>query len=126
MHAKDKPIPHNAVSERYEEDAILRETARITLGYSGADLANLLNEAAILSVREANIRDEEQTPVINMAHVREAMEKARVGLPQQKIPDSKAKKFLATVQAGRYYLLPSGLLQNLDTDNAYSGVRVVI
>lgn len=101
MHAKDKPIPRGAKSERYEEDAVLRETARITLGYSGADLANLLNEAAILSVREANVQEGDEPPIISMAHVREAMEKARVGLPQQKLPDSKAKKFLATVQAGR-------------------------
>ncbi|GMH32625.1 hypothetical protein BSKO_00459 [Bryopsis sp. KO-2023] len=101
VHAKNKPIPRNVSSEKYKDDAVLRETARLTLGYSGADLANLLNEAAILSVREANVQEGDAPPVINMSHIRDAMEKARVGLPQEKLPESKAKRFLATVQAGK-------------------------
>ena len=53
MHAKGKIVPRgkDSVSEEYAEDALLRATADITVGYAGADLANLLNEAAILAVR---------------------------------------------------------------------------
>jgi cell division protease FtsH len=42
VHAKGKPI---------ESDAALVELARQTAGFSGADLANLLNEAALLAAR---------------------------------------------------------------------------
>ena len=78
---------------------------RVTpVGYSGADLANLLNEAAILSVRAANLEETVQDPEsarIQMAHIREAIQKVKLGLPQEGLMDSKAKKFLVTVQAGR-------------------------
>ena len=49
MHAKDKPIPREGDAV-WESDALLREVAERTIGYAGADLANLLNEAAILMV----------------------------------------------------------------------------
>jgi cell division protease FtsH len=42
VHAKGKPI---------DEDVTLVELARQTAGFSGADLANLLNEAALLAAR---------------------------------------------------------------------------
>ena len=35
----------------WDSDAVLHRTAELTIGYSGAELANLLNEAAILMVR---------------------------------------------------------------------------
>lgn len=101
MHAKDKVLPGNSSDDKYPDDTILRETARLTMGYSGADLANILNEAAILSVREANVQEGSRVPVISMGNIRHAMEKARVGLSQDRLPSSKAKEFLATVQAGR-------------------------
>ena len=43
MHAKDKPLG---------EDVDLRRVAQTTAGFTGADLENLMNEAAILSARE--------------------------------------------------------------------------
>ena len=49
MHAKDKPIPREGDSV-WESDALLHSVAELTIGYAGADLANLLNEAAILMV----------------------------------------------------------------------------
>lgn len=35
----------------WDSDAVLHRTAELTIGYSGAELANLLNEAAILMAR---------------------------------------------------------------------------
>ena len=43
VHAKDKPL---------DPDLTLTELARQTAGFSGADLANLLNEAALLAARQ--------------------------------------------------------------------------
>lgn len=44
VHARNKPI------DRSDDDALLRQIADLSIGYSGAELANLLNEAAILAV----------------------------------------------------------------------------
>jgi len=49
VHAKDKPIPREG-DEVWESDALLHRVAELTIGYAGADLANLLNEASILMV----------------------------------------------------------------------------
>ncbi len=43
LHAKGKPI---------DRDADLREVAKLCPGFSGAELANVINEAALLTVRE--------------------------------------------------------------------------
>ncbi|NBI10405.1 ATP-dependent zinc metalloprotease FtsH [Colidextribacter sp. OB.20] len=42
VHAKDKPLA---------EDVVLKDVARATSGFTGADLENLLNEAALLAAR---------------------------------------------------------------------------
>lgn len=49
MHAKDKVIPRGG-DDMWESDALLHHVAELTIGMAGADLANLLNEAAILMV----------------------------------------------------------------------------
>lgn len=73
VHAKGKIIPRgkDSVSDEFAEDALLKTTAMLTVGYSGADLANLLNEAGILAVRR-NKSD------VTMDEVETAMEKITV------------------------------------------------
>lgn len=44
VHAANKPI------DRGNDDHVLQRVAELAVGYSGAELANLLNEAAILAV----------------------------------------------------------------------------
>lgn len=44
VHAANKPI------DRSNNDQVLHRIAELAVGYSGAELANLLNEAAILAV----------------------------------------------------------------------------
>ena len=67
VHARKKPIG---------PDVNFRTVARITAGFTGADLENLLNEAAILAVREGR-------KVITMADVNEGINKVIMG-PQKK------------------------------------------
>jgi len=50
VHAAGKPI-NRAGDAAWDADAVLHRTAELTIGYSGAELANLLNEAAILMAR---------------------------------------------------------------------------
>lgn len=67
VHARKKPIG---------PDVNFRTVARITAGFTGADLENLLNEAAILAVRDGR-------KVISMADVNEGINKVIMG-PQKK------------------------------------------
>ena len=67
VHARKKPIG---------PDVDFRTVARITAGFTGADLENLLNEAAILAVRSKH-------NVITMADVNEGITKVIMG-PQKK------------------------------------------
>ena len=67
VHARKKPLG---------TDVNLRTVARITAGFTGADLENLLNEAAILAVRAGR-------KVISMEDVNEGINKVVMG-PQKK------------------------------------------
>jgi cell division protease FtsH len=56
LHGKGKPL---------DRDADLREIAKLTPGFSGAELANVINEAALLTVREG--REEIDQPTLEEA-----------------------------------------------------------
>jgi cell division protease FtsH len=100
VHAVGKIVPRHgdSVSDEFPDgDALLHTAAMLTEGYSGADLANLLNEAAILAVRR-------NKPFVDLAEVETAMEKLKVGLPRAPLGDSVFKRQLAWVYAGRAVL----------------------
>jgi cell division protease FtsH len=63
VHARKKPIG---------PDVDFKTVARLTVGFTGADLQNLLNEAAILAVREGR-------NVINMVDINEGFNKVIMG-----------------------------------------------
>jgi cell division protease FtsH len=68
VHAKGKPLA---------DDVDLERVAAITAGFTGADLANLLNEAALLSARHRH-------PAIGMGEIRSAFERVVAGGPASK------------------------------------------
>jgi cell division protease FtsH len=76
------------------KDINLKEIAERTPGFSGADLANLMNEAAILAAR----RDKKE---INQDELRESIEKVLLG-PERKshILSKKEKEIAAWHEAG--------------------------
>lgn len=84
IHAKGKPLA---------EDVDLKRIAERTPGFSGADLANLLNEAAILTARRNKTK-------IGMDEIRESVEKVLLG-PERKshILSDKEKKITAYHEA---------------------------
>ena len=85
VHSKNKKLA---------SDVNLEDIAKITPGFVGADLANLLNEAAILAARRA-------TDTITMADLDEAVDKIGMGLGQKgKIIKPEEKKLLAYHEAG--------------------------
>ena len=67
IHAKDKPI---------EEGVNFKDIARLTSGFTGADIENFLNEAAILAARDNRL-------TITMEDITEGINKVLMG-PQKK------------------------------------------
>lgn len=97
IHAKDKPL---------DPDVDLKKIAIRTSGFSGADLANLINEAAILAVRRGKKN-------ITMAELTESIEKVILG-PERKSRriEEEEKKIIAYHEAG--HALISASLKNAD------------
>ena len=97
IHAKNKPLA---------KDIDLRVIAERTSGFSGADLANLLNEAAILSARRAKKE-------IGMAELTESIEKVILGPERRsRVIDEEEKKIIAYHEAG--HALLGAALPNAD------------
>ena len=99
VHAKNKKIA---------DSVSLEAIARRTPGFSGADLANLLNEAAILTARR---RLEEVT----MQEVEDAIDRITIGLSMNPLLDSKKKRMTAYHEVG--HALMTTLLKNADDLN---------
>ena len=95
VHAKDK---------RLDATVNLKTVAMATSGFTGADLSNLLNEAAILAARDSR-------PVLSMADMNEAMMKILAG-PEKKsrVRLERDKRITAIHEAGHavaMYHLPT-------------------
>ncbi len=73
---REEILKVHAKNKKFTEDVNFKNIARITSGFSGADLANLLNEAAILAARD-------DRPRITMKDMSEASTKVMMG-PQKK------------------------------------------
>ena len=75
-------------------EAVDMETvARSTSGFAGADLANLLNEAALLAARH-------NKPEVLMEHINEARDKIAYGRERRKLMDDEDKSIIAYHEAG--------------------------
>ncbi|MBS1718936.1 MAG: ATP-dependent zinc metalloprotease FtsH [Armatimonadetes bacterium] len=85
IHAKGKP---------FESDVDLAVLAKRTPGFTGADLANMLNESALLAARRGHAR-------ISMADAEEALDRVIAG-PQRKsrIIDAEEREVIAYHEAG--------------------------
>jgi cell division protease FtsH len=97
IHAKDKPL---------EKNVDLKVVAQRTPGFSGADLANLLNEAAIMTARD-------NKKVINEETVLNAIERVLLGRERKShILSENEKKITAYHEAG--HALVAHLLPHAD------------
>jgi cell division protease FtsH len=96
VHARSRPLDP-AVS--------LGDWARRTPGFSGADLANLLNEAAILTARRDQASIDEKA-------LSDALERITMGLSVAPLQDSAKKRLIAYHEVG--HALLTCLLPNAD------------
>ncbi len=84
----------HARNKKFAKDINMDALAKRTPGFSGADLENVLNEAAILAVREE--RDE-----ITMANIDEAIDRVMMGPAKvSRTYDDKEKKLVAYHESG--------------------------
>ena len=84
VHARNKPL---------NENVSLVQLANRTPGFSGADLANLLNEAAILATRYKKL-------TISKAEVNEAADRIIGGIAGTPLEDTKNKRLIAYHEVG--------------------------
>jgi len=99
VHARTRPLG---------DDVSLPLWARRTPGFSGADLANLINEAAILTARRERLFIDEQA-------MNDALERVTMGLGAKPLQDSAKKRLIAYHEVGHALLttlLPAA--DNLD------------
>jgi len=91
---REEILAVHSAGKPFLPDASLRQVAERTPGFSGADLENLLNEAAILAVRRGLKK-------IGMPEVLESVEKVMLG-PERKsrVITDKEKKMTAYHEAG--------------------------
>lgn len=97
IHARNKPI---------DESVDFKTLAKITVGFTGADIENMLNEAAILAARANRVK-------INMTDIQEGINKVTLG-PQKKsrLVTEKDRKITAYHESGHAIL--GKLLKNTD------------
>ena len=84
VHTRNKPLA---------DDVDLRRIARQTSGLTGADLANICNEAAI----QAGRSDDQE---LSHSHFNAAVERVVAGLQQRKLITDKEKRVIAYHEAG--------------------------
>ena len=85
---REEILKVHARGKRLDDSVNLKTVALATAGFTGADLGNLLNEAAILAARE-------DRPVLNMNDLNEAMMKILAG-PEKKSRVSLKRDLRAT------------------------------
>ncbi|WP_269747153.1 ATP-dependent zinc metalloprotease FtsH [Thermophilibacter gallinarum] len=97
VHAKGKPVA---------DDVDLARLAKVTPGFTGADLANLMNEAALLAARR-------RKETIGEAEVEEAMERVMAG-PERKsrVITERERRVIAYHESG--HALVGHVLENSD------------
>lgn len=94
VHAKGKPLG---------DDVDLKQIAQTTAGFTGADLENLLNEAAILAAKEGRV-------YIRQSDIRSSFVKVGIGAEKKsRVISDKEKKITAYHEAGHailFHVLP--------------------
>ena len=94
MRGREAILKIHAKEKTFAEDVDLKSIAEDTAGFTGADLANILNEAAII----ATINEHE---AITNKDIEDAVKKVTVGLEKQsRVISDKDKKLTAYHEAG--------------------------
>jgi cell division protease FtsH len=83
----------HARNKKLDSELSLDSIARRTPGFTGADLANLLNEAAILTARR-------RKEAIGLAEIDDAVDRIIAGMEGQPLTDGRSKRLIAYHEVG--------------------------
>ena len=101
---REEILKVHAKGKKLDADVDLKTVARATVGFTGADLSNLMNEAAIMAARE-------NRPVLGMTDLNNAMMKIMAGPEKRsRVKNRKDLKITALHEAGHavaMYHLPT-------------------
>ena len=87
----------HARGKKLEENVSLTQIAQRTIGFSGADLANVLNEAAILAARR-------KKPSITMQEINTSIDRIVIGLEGKQVVRVKARQLTAFHEMGHAFV----------------------
>ena len=103
IHKRGKPFV--SAQGKVGEDVDWEKVAKRTVGFSGADLENMLNEAAILAARGGKT-------VIDMRDIEEAATKVKLGPEKKRLQSDQDKKMTAFHEAG--HAIVTHTIPNMD------------
>ncbi len=114
IRGREQILKVHANNKRIHADVTFKEIARRTPGFTGADLENLLNEAALLAARE-------NKPSIELHHIDEAVDRVMMGpAKKSRVFTKKERDFIAHHEAGHAVL---GI--KLDNANVVHKVTII-
>lgn len=93
LHGREEILKVHATKIKLDESVDLLTVARNTPGFSGADLANLLNESALIAARY-------NKKVVDRFDIDEARDKIAFGRERRKLMDDEDKRMTAYHEAG--------------------------
>ena len=103
--AREEILKLHGKNKKFSEDVDLKDIAKNTSGFTGAELSNILNEAAILATKE-------NKKAITMENIEEALRKVTIGLEKQnKMISKRERKITAYHESGHAivsYMLETG------------------
>ena len=108
LHGRKKILSVHSLSKPLSKNVDLGYWSSRTVGFSGADLANLMNESAIHCARE-------ESKFINDFHIENALDKITIGLRTSVITSPNMKKIIAYNEVGR--AIVSAVKNGIDSVN---------
>ncbi len=105
VHAREKILNIHIRKVKVDDSVDLNKLAKISIGFSGADLANLVNEAAMHAAREGQ-------EYVTQDDFMYARDRILMGVEQEFVLDEKDKKRVAIHESG--HVLAALLLEHAD------------
>jgi len=93
LNGRHKILEIHAQNKKIEAEVDLATIARRTPGFTGADLANVLNEAAIFTARR-------RKEAITMVEINDAIDRVVAGMEGTPLVDGKSKRLIAYHEVG--------------------------
>ncbi len=90
---REKILKVHSNNKKLSEGVTLNDLAKLTSGFSGAELQNLMNEAAIYAARD------DRTEITRL-DIENSYEKVTIGLPRNRKMDEDTKRLIAYHEAG--------------------------